>query len=275
MKRQNIKGSIRRTEEGVCVEYGDKQKIFKRKPIFLPNEYDRAIGAHILGTNVIVLGMNGYSSLSEEKCVAYGIKPGDYEIACASLMQNTIKNLQQQYEGITIRIAHGASNMGVDKAMINVGLKLNIQQLGFNCPNYMMYVEDDDIPVYVAKNEREYCEAFTEALDILITANGRKVTFEMDIDAMFKKHKDVIPVNVIRSISTMGGPPAINENGEIEDAVAFWYLKMHHVSAEMGITGIESWNNLNNRVCGVTSDICRRIMPAPIAFGYRPYTKHW
>lgn len=268
-------GSIRREDKAVVVEYGGKEKVFTRKKIFLPGEYDLAIASCLSGTNVFVLGMNGYSSLSHDQCVAYGIQYGAYEIACAALLAEITKKLRTEYEGIDVRLVHGASDMGVDKAAINVGLKLNIPQLGFSCPNYMMYVEDDDIPVYVAKNEAEYCEAFTDALNVLITCNGRKTTFSMDIDAMFKKYKDVVPINIIQAISNNGGPPAINEDGEIEDAVAFWYLKMHHVAVQMGIAGIDNWPDAKDKVGNIVSDICRRTMPPHVAFGFSPLAKDW
>lgn len=268
-------GTIRREGKVVIVESGEEKKIFERKKIFLPGEYDLAIASCISGTNVFVLGMNGYSNLSEDKCRAYGIVPGAYEVACAALFSEIVKRLRNEYDGIDIRLVHGASNMGVDKSAINVGLKLNIPQLGFSCPNYMMYVEDDDIPVYVAKNEAEYCEAFTDALNVLITCNGRKVTFSMDIDAMFKKYKDVIPINIIQAISSTGGPPAMNEKGEIEDAVAFWYFKMHHVAMKMGITGADNWPQAKEQVGNIVSDICRRTMPPHVAFGFSPLAKVW
>lgn len=256
--------------EGACtiIDSEGKDYQFHRKLIYLPDELEKAIATHLSGSAVIVLAMNGYSDLNQEKCDEYGIKIGAYETACAALLSGVIQNLQNTFRGVQVKLVHGASDMGVDKAVVNVGLKFNLPQLGFSCPEYMPYVKDDDIPVYVATDAVAYCEAFTSALDILITANGRKTTFEMDIDAVFKKHKDVIPVNILRSISINGGPPAIGRDGKIEDAVALWYLKMHHVSVGMGITGIESWDLVNQRVRDTTKHICRQLMPSNRAFGY-------
>jgi len=262
-------GIIFRKGNEVIVQYGGKEKIFKRKPIFFgEGALEQAVANYLTVKRGVVLAMNGYTSLSPEKCRAYGIQPGGYETACAATLADIIKESQKFFRGIRFCLAHGAIYKGVDKAVINVGHKFNIPQLGFNCPEYMIDVEDDDVPVYVAPSKEAYCDAFTESLDILITANGRKTTFEMDIDAVFKKHKDVIRINMIRAISTMGGPPALNEKGEIEDAVAFWDLKMHNVSSFMEISGIDSWETMKKSLIVTSTKIVRRMMPPTVAFGY-------
>ena len=229
----------------------------------MPGEYDRAVEKYLTSLKneeVVILAINGYSSIKDVNCAAWGILPGAYEAACASLLAGIIKNLQKRFPGIDLRIVHGASDMGVDAAAMKVAKKLGIIQLGFNCPKFMPWVCDDDVPVYVAKTQKDYAEAFISSLDMLIAANGRIQAFEMDMDAAFKKRKHVIPVNIIKSISTTGGPPAFGPAGEIEDAVAAFYEQVHSVSMLLNGIPVMDFDTINKNAKEVTAQICRRII---------------
>jgi len=158
--------------------------------------------------------------------------------------------------------------MGVDQAVIEIAGKMNIIQLGHSCPEFMMYVKDDDIPVYVAEDREAYADSFINSLDILIAANGRYHAFQHDIDAAFKKLKYVLPVNVIRSISTTGGPPAIGPDGKIEDAVTAFEQRVRLVATQMGINGNDQWKMLKHHLTGTVVSICRQIISPARAFGH-------
>jgi hypothetical protein len=266
-------------ENGVVTTvYNDKEEKFSNpdKKIYLPHELDLAIANHLIGENVIIIGMNGYSYLSEEKCRAYGVLPGAYEYACASFLYGIIMNIKNEFPGANIRLVHGSSNVGIDKVIINVAHKLSLGQLGFSCPAYAPYIlKDDGVPVCVLKNEDAYCNAFTESLDILIGANGRKVAFSMDIDAVFKKFKHVIPINIIQAISSTGGPPGLNENGEVEDAVALYFERMHSVYTDMFRVGSVGWETVVDNAQKIVRDICRVQLHPSIAYNYSPHLKNW
>lgn len=245
------------------------EKVFIKKKVYLPGEYDQAVSEQLKGKDIVVLGMNGYSGLSDELCAAWGVKPGGYEAACAAILRSTTKLLQAKFPGVDIRFAHGASDLGVDRAIIEVANGLNRPQLGHSCPHFMFYVEDDDIPVYVAKDQAAYSLAFISSLDILIAANGRIQSFEHDIDAAFKKLKHVIPVNVLRSISTNGGPPAVGPDGKINDAVAAFEQHVHLVSQHFGSLNYNSANmfpSLVEHVNVVVEHIGRQILSPDRAF---------
>ncbi len=203
------------------------EKRFLRKPIFLARDYRRAYDSVLKGPDVVVLGMNGYTSLTPEQCRAWGVQVGGYEAACAGLLRATYKHLVANFPEIDIRFAHGASDLGVDGVIIRVANQLKRPQLGHSCPEFMFYVPDDEVPVYVASNKDKYAEAFIDSLHVLLACNGRAQAFNHDIDACFKKLKHVIPINVLRSISTNGGPPAIGPDGKIEDAVATFEQRVH------------------------------------------------
>jgi len=243
------------------------QKIFKKKQIYLPKEYDLAITTYLSGTDVIIIGMNGYSSLTPQQCQEWGVKVGAYEAACSALLNTTISYLQNEFPGIDVRVVHGASNLGVDQAIINTANLMNRPQLGFSCPKFMFYVNDDDVPVYVASTQDEYSRAFAKSLDILIAANGRIQSFEHDIDAAFKFRKHVIPVNVLKSISTTGGPPAFKEEGHIEDAVAAMELLVHMVSMQLGGERRDPWENLLEHIHKTIGSIARQVLSPRRAFG--------
>ncbi|MCR4280113.1 MAG: hypothetical protein NUV82_01660 [Candidatus Komeilibacteria bacterium] len=267
-------GSIKKVKGGVVVEYNGRKRIFTRKPIFFPEEYEKATRQHLEGKDTIVLGMNGYSHLSADQCAVWGVKVGAYEEACKSLLANCIRVLQTEFPGIDVRIAHGASNMGVDAVAIEVARRLNIPHLGHSCPHFMMYVEDDDVPVYVAASMVGYADSFMDSLDILIGANGRLHSFMHDIDAVFKKLKHFVPVNVLRTISTNGGPPALGAKGEIEDAVAVFEQRVHLVATRLGmIDGADQWKVLSSYLTGTITSIARQILSPHCAFSTSLYTE--
>ncbi len=199
------------------------RKRFFRKKIYLPDERPVAVNAHLARTpSTFVLGMNGYSRLTPEQCRAWGVQPRAYEILCQEILVQAVRRLRRSFDGIEIVLVHGASDMGVDAAVMAAARETNCRQLGFNCLPYLFYVADDEQPVYVAETAAAYSDAFVASLDVLIAANGRLQAYETDISAVFKHRKRLIPVNVLRLISSSGGPPAEDGSGKIEDAVAFF-----------------------------------------------------
>lgn len=240
-------------------------KRFAKKRIYTGRQYAQAVKEVLTGKEVVVIGMNGYSALSEAQCRAWGVKPGAYEAACVGILKSVYQTLVTMYPTIDIRFAHGASNVGVDAALIKVATELNRPQLGHSCPKFMFYVEDDDLPVFVAKTQAEYAERFIDSLQILIAANGRVQAFEHDIMAVFKKLKHVVPVNVLRSISTTGGPPAINADGKIEDAVAAFEQRVH-LAHRMLYSTDDMYRDMVGHLCQTTAAIVRPLLSPEQAF---------
>ncbi len=240
-------------------------KRFAKKRIYLPDQYEQAVKENLTGNDVIIIGMNGYSSLTPDQCRAYGVQPGAYEAACEGILMNVCEALEATFQGMHIRFADGASNVGVDKVLIKVARKRNYQHLGHSCPKFMFYVEDDGDPVYVAETQEAYAGAFIDSLNILIAANGRVQAFEHDIDAVFKKLKHLIPINVLRSISTTGGPPALGPNGKIEDAVAAFEQRVH-LANQMIYSSRDPYRSMVSHVCESASAIVRTLISPERAF---------
>lgn len=242
-------------------------KIFTKTLIYLPNEYEQAVREVLRGRDVVVLGPNGYSNLTEEECLTWGVKVGAYEAACEALLTNITMLLQEKFPGIDVRFAHGASWMFIDGVTIRVANKLNRPQLGHSCPRYMFYVRDEGVPVYVGKDKADYSDKFVESLDILIAANGRVTAFQHDINAAFLKLKHIILVNVLRSISETGGPPAIGPDGYIEDAVAAFEQRVHMMATQLGfVVGHDKWGELVSHAQEVVVSICRNLISPERAF---------
>lgn len=250
-------------------EAPDAEKIhvkrFTKKRIYMPGEYAQAVREVLTGKDVVIIGMNGYSSLTDEQCRTWGVQPGAYEAACEGILTTVCEALMATFPGIDLRFADGSSAVGVDKVLIKVARKLNRQHLGHSCPKFMFYVEDDDDPVYVAGDQAAYAGAFIDSLHILIAANGRVQAFEHDIDAVFKKLKHLIPINVLRSISTTGGPPAIGPTGKIEDAVAAFEQRVH-MANQMMYSSRDPYRDMVGHVCESSTSIVRTLVSPERAF---------
>lgn len=243
------------------------RKVFTQKPIYLSDEYDRAVTGHLTGLDVVVLAMNGYSRLTDDQCRDWGVHPGAYEAACKALFVGVISSLQREFPGVDVRIAHGASDMGIDRVAIEVSRRFNRMQLGHSCPKFMLYVVDDDVPVYVAATQEAYAKAFIDSLTILIAANGRAQSFEHDIQAAFSMLKHVVLVNVLKSISSTSGPPGINAEGEIEDAVAAMDILVHSIEAGRStVRPDDPFSELCDRTSGVLIGITRSLLTPKRAY---------
>ncbi|MCC7531436.1 MAG: hypothetical protein IT342_23235 [Candidatus Melainabacteria bacterium] len=246
------------------------RKLFTKKRIYMAGEYDRAVQEILRGTDVIVLGMNGYSDLSPEKCALWGVRPGAYEQACIGILKMLHKTLNAKFKDIDIRFADGASAAtggGVDWAIIQAARDLNCQHLGHSCPKFMFYVLDDEDPVYVAETQVDYANAFIDSLDILVAANGRMQAFRHDIMAVFEKLKYLIPVNVLKSLSTNGGMPAMDSNGNIEDAVATYEQRVHLIGQRIIQSSADPYSDLVANICNEAVGIVRPLLSPVRAYG--------
>ncbi len=248
-------------------------KLFERpdKKIYLPEQYELAVTEVLSGRNVIRLAANGYSDLKPERCRAWGVQHGAYERACFGLLSYMYESLCADYPGVDIRIVHGASACGIDKVLIDVATKYNRSQLGHSCPGFMFYVDPDDgVPVYVGETKEQYADAFIRSADILVACNGGEQAFVHDISAIFRHKKHLIPVNVIRSISSSGGPPAVNLEGKIEDAVAAFEQHVHTMQPEV-YAAKDPFLALVRHVSGAASLIARNSLLCPtLAFATVP-----
>lgn len=243
-------------------------KRFANKPIFLAREYKRAYEAVLAGPDVLVIGMNGYSILTEEQCRAWGVQVGGYEAACGGIQRSTYREVLEQIPEIDVRYAHGASYLGIDGVIIRGAKKLKRPHLGHSCPQFMFYVDDDDVPVYVAANKQRYSDAFIKSLHVLIACNGRKQAFDHDWAATFHQKKHLVPLNVLKSISTNGGPPAVGPDGEIEDAVAFFEQRVHMITQQFVMVGGDQYGSLVKHIAAKTVVIARQTISPEIAFAH-------
>lgn len=239
------------------------------KQIYLPDQYDLAVAQNLTGKNVIRLGANGYSKLTPERCAAWGIQPGAYEAACFGLLSYMYEALCADFPGVDIRFVNGASNVGIDKVLIQVAQTYNRYQLGHSCPGFMFYVDPDDgVPVYVGATKEQYADAFIRSLNILVACNGGEQAFVHDISAMFRHKRHLIPVNVIRSISTCGGPPAVVD-GRVEDAVAAFEQHVHTMTQAL-YQASDPYLAITRHVTQAASQIARRQLVPSLAFAAIP-----
>jgi hypothetical protein len=250
------------------------QKVFRTKKIYLPDEYLRAIKETIAHEDNFVLSMNGYSSITAEQCRRYGIKPGEYEEACAAIMRKAISHLREKFQGAHLKLVFGASDMGVDAAIEKVAREFNITPLGFSCPEFMFYVKDDDFPVYVGSDASEYADRYIETLDLLIATGGREHAFVHDITATLKYKRHIHFIDVLNSLSTTGGVPAIiiKEDGTVvvDNAAAAFGQHISFFSREDSVVhtplGGDRWDAIFENIRSITTQECRKKMSASRKF---------
>ena len=250
------------------------QKTFTKRCVYLPEEYDLAVQHHLRGRYVLVLAMNGYSSIKPEQCREWGIQVGAYEVACRNLLKTVWLHLRREFPDLDIRLIHGSSDMGVDRAIIDAAVELRREMLGFSCPEYAFYVTDEaNFPMYIASTVEEYSDAFVRSGDILIAANGRLQAYRMDIKAVFEHDKIFIPINVLRLISSLAGPPPKDKDGKIMDACAHFEQRVYMVGQRRpdvpGSISHDPWKAALHELSEVLVDKCRHQLDPEVGLEVR------
>ncbi len=204
------------------------RKVFRRKRIFVEGEIKKARRAVFKGVDV-VFGLTGYSKIGARNCAEWGVTEEAYLAACDDLLMGMLIEHAREFPNLKLGIADGAStDLGVDKVAIQIARRNNIPHLGHSCPMYMFYVADDDDPVYVGRNNDSYGDAFVQSLDILLSVGGRLQALKHDIYASVLYNKQLLLLNVLRTICKNGsGPPARDRHGKIVDATAAFEASIH------------------------------------------------
>jgi hypothetical protein len=246
------------------------EKRFKRKKIYLPDEYEVAIKEVLSGQDVFVMSMNGYSQLSPDQCTRYGVEAGDYEEACAAILRKSILHLRGTFTGASLKCVYGASDTGVDRAIELVAKEFNITLLGFSCPEFMLYVKDDDTPVFVANTISEYADYYIRSLDLLVSTGGRAHALNHDIMASCIYNKRIHFIDVLNSLSKTGGVPATISDGKggfkVDNAAAAFGMNISFFSRDdalMHRSGSgDKWDAIFSNVNSVAVEVCRGKMSA-------------
>lgn len=245
------------------------RKIFKNKPIYLQDEYKEAM-LLLKNDAGFIFSLNGYSSLKSEWLNKYGITPGAYEDTCTEILYRIIDRLRQVMPKARLFMIDGASDMGIDKVIANVAFDQNITKLSFSCPEYMLYVVDDNNPVFVANTKAEYANYYIKSLDLLVSTGGRKQALEHDVSAACIYQKRIHFADVMNILSN-GRVPAtiIGPDGEIiiENAAAAFGSNISYFSFNDAIS-ISSTSNSGDKfealfenIGKVALEVCRRRMP--------------
>lgn len=260
------------------VGQGDERivrKTFTRKRVYLPDELAQAVAAHLAHDDNLVVSMNGYSQIKPEQCQRYGIREGAYEAACKAVLRRVITHLREKFPAAQIRITSGASAMGVDLAIEAVAREFNITPLGFSCPHFMLWVHDDDLPVYVAESKDAYADRYIRSLDLLIATGGREHALQHDIFAACIYGKRIHFVDLLSMLSPVGTIPATIDDGKggrrVENAAAamgrnlsFFAVRKTPAHAP---PGGDEWDALFDDVASVATEVCRCKLSPDRKFG--------
>jgi hypothetical protein len=251
------------------------RKVFRHKKIYLPNERNQAFDAHLRSQpNSFALSMNGYSSITPAMRDQYGIDAGAYEAACEALLKAVIGRVRKKFPSANIVVTDGASAMGIDEATMKAADALGITTLGFSCPDFMMYVIDDERPVYVSKSVEEYAENYIRPLHLLITTGGRQHSLHSDITESIKHGVRIHFVNVISGVASVPVPATVsNGNGgrKVENACAAFgelisFTPIGYREAETTFDADDWFEAIVVDVSSVAINECRRRMPVTHRF---------
>lgn len=244
-----------------------------KKRVYLPDEYEHAV-EECYGAGAFVIGPNGYSLVTEAWCARYAIRFGAYEAAVRKSLRVSIRTARDGFRGAKVRLASGASPMGVDGVTHRVARELDIPCLGHSCPRFMLFVLDDEFPTYVAATQEEYANRFIQSLHLLLTFGGRRQALEHDVLAGCLYRKRVHLIDLPSMLSATGTVPAtiIGADGKpvIENAAAAMAQSVSLFSAGSAMTMApatgDQFDALWANIMSVTTAVCRQHTPPDIAF---------
>ncbi len=255
------------------------QKIFRKKPIYFANEYERLVREQFSRNDNFVVSMSGYSKITAEQRVAYGIQNGEYEAACAATLRTMFQNIRNKFNGAYLQLTYGASDVGVDAAIEKVAGEFNIIPIGFSCPRFMLYVKDDKIPVFVANNSDAYADFYIRSLDFLIVTGGRAHALQHDILASCIYNKRIHFLDILNILSRNGGVAATKQEKDgritVENAAAAMGRNISFYGLDEAIgsmaaqrfAGGDKWDGVFANVTSIATEICRRKMSPERKFG--------
>lgn len=250
------------------------RKVFVRKKIYLTHEQELAFATLRAQPNSFVLSMNGYSLITAAMQDQYGIDKGAYEAACAALLRAVVGRVRSKFPSANIVITDGASAMGIDEATMLAADSLGIMTLGFSCPDFMLYVTDDERPVYVSKSIEEYAENYIRPLHLLITTGGRQHSLHSDITECIRNSVRIHFVNVISGVASIPVPATVS-NGDgtrrVENACAAFgelisFTPIGYTEAETSLHTDDWFDGIVDDVSRVAINECRRRMPVQHRF---------
>ena len=166
------------------VQKGENEKIFSpSKEILLSPQSAEIRNAickdpvtGIINPHTTTVGVAGYSDLSifENSGV---LKKGEYQDLCKDVLARFVLGFNAAMNELKfdapVVITHGASELGVDKAARDTAISINCRQFGFNQPEWMFYVPDDAVPVYVGIDKQDYHHKFAAHTMVLLIMGGR------------------------------------------------------------------------------------------------------
>jgi len=249
-------------------------KQFFNKKIYLPDEYNNMISENFHGNNNFIISLNGYSKITAEQSLRYGIREGDYEEACRALGRSMTAHLKSKFKGANLSFIYGASDMGVDRAIEDVAKEFGLPLVGFSCPRYMLYTKDDNVPVYVAPNGDAYSDSYIKTLDLLVATGGRAQALTHDVLAACVYNKRIHFIDVLNSLSSTGGVPAtiIDKDGKrkIDNAAAAMgrnisFFNRFDAVASSPVNG-DLWDAIFYNVNSIATETCRQKMPPEYKF---------
>ena len=243
------------------------RKEFRTKKIYLPGEEAKARDEVLGGPDRIVIGMTGYSSIGAANEKAWGVPQARYVAACADVLGTMIHKIQKEFPGVRVMLADGASDLGVDRAMLEVAGRMNLNHLGHSCPRFMFYVKDDATAVLVSASQKAYSDAFIESLQIIISCGGRMQALEHDITAAIVKDRRLIVVNVIEAIAPHGGPPARDGDGKVQDASAAFQQCVFTASSPVPLPDSAGYEGVREHAASIGVHCARSFLSADRAFG--------
>lgn len=125
----------------------------------------------------LVIGMVWYSSLKEQVELGW-VSTTEYETFASDLYRKVLADIREQFPNITLASIDGASDMWIDKPLIQTRLQTWMPWLSFSCPEYIKYVKD--IPgnnIFLSQDAHTYLENYARCADIMIVVGWRDAAY--------------------------------------------------------------------------------------------------
>lgn len=213
-----------------------KEHIFKHVPGFknlgLYKEvnpadiYEKAFGYIPKAT----VGMVGWTNVKPDNV------KGGTSLSKAELTNNFVESIESFFKPVynyilslgadpkDIVLVSSVSYDGVDKAIMDIGQKMEINTLTITPFDYAIYGRNEHpFPTLITDTVKQYADIYSVLSNIVIVTGGRDHAFKYDAGNKWLKQSDglLIPIDVLKEYKHIEIPGTVN--GKVENAAALAY----------------------------------------------------
>lgn len=221
---------------------------FEKSKIYLPEETELSFKEILNLTweyskrSNLILSMVWYSSLKNQ-LELWWVTTEQYEKFSTEIYKYIIEKIKNEFPKLNLLSIDGASDMWIDRALIETRKEHNLSWMSFSCPEYIRYVKDSGSAILISESADSYFKRFSMASDIMMVLWWRDAAFRKNylvLQNSFSEQKISPAADPISSLSSNSNLDYFRKNYPDEDLILNASKAINHKSSIPKIEDIET-----------------------------------